>query len=553
MYNEQEEQAKLDKKAENKRNAANNAQVIRVAAKAAEKAPNPYVAAAGKIVTAADRITGGKSTELLGSVQNKIQPKSVQKKINKVAESGAAQVADIAISAKNGKAGDKGKKTDPKKKQTPPPPATKGKPKSSSKTDEKTTKKGPIIIVIGLVLLLLPAIIGMLCIIMVVSAVFSYSSTGNVMYGKTCPVVTVNTTGCDSNGQNCTNKYDGDVELEEYIAGVVAARNNGGNLEYYKAEAITARTYLQSNLSDNCTITGNSNEQPYMDVDDSTNSQLIRQAVEATKELVLINNDNLVMINNNQAHITKADNEYYHISYITSSQEEKTKKIPKTWDSDISNPYSGYMAEEYAKIGKNSTNSNNNYKMNQVVALYLTTKENYTYSEVLKYYYGSEVEVKKNEMMHIGAEGFINPTRSIRCTSAYGYRIHPVKQTRKFHSGLDIGISGGEPIYAVNDGTITYVRKNISSINNCNYGYGNYITIDHGNGKSTLYAHIKYGTIPDNIVTGATVTQGEIIGQVGSTGCSTGNHLHYEFKENGKTVDPTNYLDLTGATGTCKR
>ena len=65
--------------------------------------------------------------------------------------------------------------------------------------------------------------------------------------------------------------------------------------------------------------------------------------------------------------------------------------------------------------------------------------------------------------------------------------------------------------------------------------------------------HLKYGTIPDSISEGTKVSQGEQIGQVGSTGCSTGNHLHYEVRLNGTQVDPADYLDLTNATGTCKR
>ena len=152
-----------------------------------------------------------------------------------------------------------------------------------------------------------------------------------------------------------------------------------------------------------------------------------------------------------------------------------------------------------------------------------------------------------------GTGDFVNPTRKIHCSSPFGYRIHPVKKTKKLHTGIDIAISGGEPVYAANNGTITKVVKSVKSINNCNYGYGNYIIIDHGNGMSTLYAHLKYGSIPSNLSAGMFIGKGEQIGQVGSTGCSTGNHLHYEVRENGSKVDPANYLDLTNATGTCRK
>lgn len=386
--------------------------------------------------------------------------------------------------------------------------------------------------------------------------------SGSFMYGTTCPTVTVTDSGCNSNGENCTNKYDGNVELEDYIAGVVAAEVGGANnLEYYKVAAVTARTYFLSHTGDDCTIKGNATAQSYMDVDNSSNATLIKQAVEETKDQVLVKNDDLSKTNYASACVVNADDEYYYIRYGTSSLGKANfQKIPKEWDSDKSHAYSGYLEDWYSMVDQSSTDyenkrcpNNHDYGMSQLGALYLITEEDYTYDEVLQYYFGENVEIKKNEMQLSGSSGYINPTRYIKCSSAYGYRIHPVHKIKKFHSGLDIGISGGEPIYAAQDGTISYVRKSVNSINNCNYGYGNYITIKHEDGKTTLYAHIKYGTIPDNIVAGAKVSQGEQIGQVGSTGCSTGNHLHYEVKENGKTLDPADYLDLSNAKGTCRR
>ena len=391
------------------------------------------------------------------------------------------------------------------------------------------------------------------------------SATGigsNFAYGNTCPTVTVTDSGCDANGQNCTNAYDGDVELEEYIAGVVAAEVGGaGNLEYYKVAAITARTYFLSHTNDDCTIEGNSTAQAYMNVDNSSNATLIRQAVEETEGLVLVKNEELTSTNYASACVVNADENYYYVRYGTSSLGKANfQKIPKEWDKDTSHAYSGYLADWYSMVDKNNTDyenknchNNHDYGMSQLGALYLITEENYTYDQVLEYYFGSDAELVKNTMQLAGIEGFVNPTRTIHCSSAYGNRIHPVNQIESFHSGLDIGIPGGEPIYAAKDGTISYVRNDVTAINNCDYGYGNYIVIDHGNGQSTIYAHIKYGSIPENIQLGTTISQGEIIGQVGSTGCSTGNHLHYEVKENGSTVDPALYLDLTDATGECQR
>lgn len=98
-----------------------------------------------------------------------------------------------------------------------------------------------------------------------------------------------------------------------------------------------------------------------------------------------------------------------------------------------------------------------------------------------------------------------------------------------FHRGIDIAGSGinGQPVYAANGGTVVTVVK-------LHYSYGNYIVINHGGGKSTLYAHLS----SLNVTQGQSVNKGDIIGKVGSTGNSTGPHLHFEIRIDGVTVDP---------------
>jgi murein DD-endopeptidase MepM/ murein hydrolase activator NlpD len=99
------------------------------------------------------------------------------------------------------------------------------------------------------------------------------------------------------------------------------------------------------------------------------------------------------------------------------------------------------------------------------------------------------------------------------------------------HSGLDIGAGRGQPIYASDDGIVITSGWNAR-------GYGNYVIIDHGNGIHTLYAHNN-----DNYVKkGARVKKGDIIAAVGSTGRSTGSHVHYEVRINGNRVNPLDYL-----------
>lgn len=424
------------------------------------------------------------------------------------------------------------------------------------------TIRMPIImkIIIPIILFLLPFIGLMLFVVL-----FSFDDSlgfGSFKYGITCPTVTVIDTGCNANAQNCSHVYDGEVSFEDYVAGVVAAEVGGANnMEFYKVAAIIARTYFLSHTDSSCTIKGNATRQAYMDVDDSSKGNMIRQAVEETKSLVLVKNNDLAPTYYASACVVNADSENYYVRFGTISLGEANfQKIPKEWDSDSSNAYRGYLADWYSMVDKGNTNYekkscplNHDYGMSQLGALYLAAGENYTYEQILEYYFGDNTEIMFNGIQLSGNEGFVNPTRKIYCTSPFGYRIHPVSGVRKFHSGLDIGISGGEPIFAAADGVVTAVVSGVNAINNCNYGYGNYIIIDHGGGISTLYAHIKYGSIPSSIRAGTTVSQGEQIGEVGSTGCSTGNHLHYEVRQNNNYVDPTDYMDLSAAAGTCKR
>lgn len=420
----------------------------------------------------------------------------------------------------------------------------------------------PIKILIPVALIAVP-FIGLLLFVVLFSTDGSSSGHGSFKYGVTCPTVTVTDTGCNASAKNCTHRYDGQVAFEDYVAGVVAAEvGSANNLEFYKVAAIAARTYFLRQADSSCTIKGNATRQAYMDVNASSKAELIKQAVEETKSLVLVKNDKLSPTHYASACVVNDDGEYYHVRYGTISLGKANfQKIPKSWDSDSSHAYSGYLRSWYSDVDKSNTNyetkkcpGNHDYGMSQLGALYLATAENYNYEQIIKYYYGEDAEIMLNEVqLTEGSEGFVNPTRKIYCTSAFGWRIHPVKGTKKFHTGLDIGISGGEPIYAAANGTVREVRKSVKGINNCNYGYGNYIIIDHGDGMSTLYAHIRYGSIPSSITVGASVSQGEQIGAVGSTGCSTGNHLHYEVRKNNKQVDPTDYMDLTNAKGTCKR
>jgi len=126
------------------------------------------------------------------------------------------------------------------------------------------------------------------------------------------------------------------------------------------------------------------------------------------------------------------------------------------------------------------------------------------------------------------------PINGARISSTYGYRKHPILGFNKFHKGVDFAAPKGTPIPAAGDGIIEYRGWN-------NGGYGNMVRIRHNATYSTLYAHLSAFKLSAGI--GTRVKQGDIIGFVGSTGMSTGPHLHYEIRKNGKSVNPI-YVSL---------
>ncbi len=115
-------------------------------------------------------------------------------------------------------------------------------------------------------------------------------------------------------------------------------------------------------------------------------------------------------------------------------------------------------------------------------------------------------------------------------TSKFGYRIHPIYGYRKFHTGIDIGAYSGSAIVAANSGTVI--------LSGWNGGYGKCIVVDHGGGITTLYAHCSSLLVGY----GQTVSRGQQIARVGSTGNSTGPHLHFEVRLNGAYKNPLNYV-----------
>ena len=115
-------------------------------------------------------------------------------------------------------------------------------------------------------------------------------------------------------------------------------------------------------------------------------------------------------------------------------------------------------------------------------------------------------------------------------TSPFGWRVHPITGESRLHEGMDLGAASGTPIKACRSGRVTFAGWQ--------GGYGNVVIIDHGGGMSTVYGHQSSVAV----AAGQQVSAGQVIGYVGSTGMSTGPHLHFEVRLNGTPVDPAPYF-----------
>jgi murein DD-endopeptidase MepM/ murein hydrolase activator NlpD len=135
------------------------------------------------------------------------------------------------------------------------------------------------------------------------------------------------------------------------------------------------------------------------------------------------------------------------------------------------------------------------------------------------YYDEHGVELKKNFLR--------TPLNVLRMTSGYGMRMHPVLGVWKMHKGVDYGAPVGTPVYAISNGTVSFTG--------CGTGYGLYVCVKHENGYESRYSHLSKILVK----TGQKVKQRQTIGQVGSTGYSTGPHLYFEIIANGNRINPT--------------
>lgn len=148
--------------------------------------------------------------------------------------------------------------------------------------------------------------------------------------------------------------------------------------------------------------------------------------------------------------------------------------------------------------------------------------------------YDEVFTLAKNKAQMLACIPAIIPVKEsdIRQISSYfGYRSDPLYKVAKFHSGMDFASAIGTEVFVTGDGVVEKVEQN-------HWGYGNLITVNHGYGYKTQYAHLSKFAVK----VGQKVKRGQVIGYVGNTGKSTGSHLHYEVLKNGEPTDPMHFF-----------
>jgi murein DD-endopeptidase MepM/ murein hydrolase activator NlpD len=154
--------------------------------------------------------------------------------------------------------------------------------------------------------------------------------------------------------------------------------------------------------------------------------------------------------------------------------------------------------------------------LNQILALLIF------YSSFAPYFVN---EVQADTLFHVGSQ-IVFPVLAPRLSSQFGTRTHPVKKLVRHHGGVDLAAPMRSHVRAITAGKVVFAGEYA--------GYGKLVTIKHDGMRTSLYGHLS----EINVNIGQKVNAGDIIGRVGSTGISTGPHLHFEWREDGKALDP---------------
>lgn len=279
----------------------------------------------------------------------------------------------------------------------------------------------------------------------------------------------------------------------------------------------------------------NGGTSPYMDalfsggvVNLVTNYDMIKQIAEYDNNL----------INEVKATKTSLEEEKQQSEDAKEEKEKKSEELKslKSQKQTKVNSLTAEQKEIQAKIDEYDAETK---KMNALEAEYnkkakdQAEKEKPTTSSGSSSNSSSSSSSRSSTTVSKGSGQFMWPVPSSSYVSSpYGYRIHPIYGTKKFHAGMDIAAPTGSTIVAADSGTVILASYGY------NGGYGNYVIISHGNGYTTRYAHCSSLSVS----VGQQVSKGQKIAAVGSTGASTGPHCHFEIRINGSTVNPADYV-----------
>lgn len=302
---------------------------------------------------------------------------------------------------------------------------------------------------------------------------------------------------------------------------------------YHPTYAVSMNGELIGYTADKTGLQTKINE--YIESKDSTNVAFVQVDAMPTYQLCLLKKD--VETNDSDIYekVTGNGTKYYKYYAVTDDKKEKVyvssfsqaeevvkklkeKKSANIDDIGIVEKYDTEL-KEFTEVEKCVSKL---YEKKQTVSISMASRSS-SYSSPSAANYSS---VKSSAKVSLGIS-LIRPISGV-VTSRYG-SIDSIRSHA--HSGLDIGAPRGTPIKAAASGTVIYSG-------NCGDGYGNYVIISHGNGVQTVYAHCSQLLVKK----GQNVSQGEVIAKVGSTGNSSGNHLHLEVRKNGVTYNPQNYV-----------
>lgn len=268
-----------------------------------------------------------------------------------------------------------------------------------------------------------------------------------------------------------------------------------------------------------------------------TDQELMNE-IKADKDAIEVERQNLVKkegeLNNSKNKVQKSQDQVKdakkEVDALNAEYEAEAAKL-KALEDERSREYNALTSEEKALDEAIRKYEHENVNLEEY---FKNTSTGSTPTPTPTPVTGSGTGSSSNNNSGVGAgtsnsKGFIRPV-SAPISSHYGYRIHPVTGVKKHHNGTDYAASTGTPIKAIASGTVTTAGWHNA--------FGNMVIVDHGNGYTSLYAHAS----SLNVRAGQTISQGQVVSYVGSTGLSTGPHLHLEMRYNGSLVNPESYI-----------